>query len=138
MTRRADLSVRRSSMSHRNSNFSHLFCSRSFTGLDQMLQPSPEPCVSMTPPLVPQFSFLGPLLIGTDRCVPGNANKACCFGEARCSSCPVITIKLPQILTLTHSAASRTDCVSQSYISHPLTGATDNQCFIPHLIGAYI
>lgn len=67
--------------------FSNLYFSSSFVGLDHMGQPSLPTCISkplspMTLSSVHCLSLLGPLLVCTNRYIPGTSHKTCHFGDA--------------------------------------------------------
>ncbi|KAK1880970.1 Sorting nexin-29 [Dissostichus eleginoides] len=90
--------------------FSNLSYSCSSVGPDHTGQPSlplplNEPPLPMTLSQVHQFSFLRPLLVGTDHCRPGTPHKSCSFGDALTQSFShhnLALVKVAHILTLTH------------------------------------
>ncbi|KAK3556042.1 hypothetical protein QTP70_001853 [Hemibagrus guttatus] len=90
--------------------FSNLSNSSSSFGSDHTGQPSLPTCINEPwPPMalstVHHCSFLGPLLIDTDRCRMGTPYKSCSFGDALIQSSNhhnLALVNRTQILTLAH------------------------------------
>ncbi|KAF7653380.1 hypothetical protein LDENG_00083740 [Lucifuga dentata] len=64
-----------------------------------------EPWVLMTLLPVHWLSFLGPLLVGTDCCIPGTPHKTCHFGDALTQSSShhrLAIVRAAQILMFAH------------------------------------
>lgn len=122
--------------SHSRRPFSNLCYSSCTVGLDQMnyFCPSCDPFIGTV--LVLPWT----ILVGSNHCVLGTAQKSCSFEDALAQLCICVIFHSQKVTQISFFSASitstlRTDCLlAAQYISTSATGAINNRRYSRHLL----